>query len=61
MLRRFLAKFTSDSKSGRGNAPQWTTKNQHVTNNMNEIQLLDGHTDIVRALVRIDASRCVAK
>jgi WD40 repeat protein len=56
MLRRFLAKLTSDSKQGKGNTPQWVAKNQHVTNNMNEIQLLNGHTDIIRALVRIDSS-----
>lgn len=59
MLQRFLAKLSFSSKQGKNNAPQWSVKNQHLLNNMNEIQLLNGHTDIVRLLVRIDASRCV--
>lgn len=57
MLQRFLAKLSFSSKQGKNNAPQWSVKNQHLLNNMNEIQLLNGHTDIVRLLVRIDASR----
>lgn len=59
MLQRFLAKLSFSSKQGKNNAPLWSVKNQHLLNNMNEIQLLNGHTDIVRLLVRIDASRCV--
>lgn len=58
MIKRLISKISSDKNSDLTQTmTQWDLKNQHETNNINEIQLLEGHKDIIRLLIRLDEDR----
>lgn len=63
IFKKLIGKLSSDpskrqSKSNDELTP-WQTKNQSLTNYFNEIQILPGHNDIVRLLIKIDQNRYV--
>jgi hypothetical protein len=62
-FKRFLQRLTSSQSKSSDNdndgSRGWTIADQRATNNINEIRILSGHSDIVRGLVQLDERRYV--
>lgn len=60
-FKRFIQRLTSSqskpSESEADGSRGWFVADQRATNNINEIRILSGHTDIVRGLVQVDERR----
>eukprot|EP01122_Echinamoeba_exundans_P014284 TRINITY_DN6435_c0_g1_i1.p1 TRINITY_DN6435_c0_g1~~TRINITY_DN6435_c0_g1_i1.p1 ORF type:complete len:677 (+),score=70.25 TRINITY_DN6435_c0_g1_i1:296-2326(+) len=63
-FKRFLQRLTSSQTKSSDNdndgSRGWSIADQRATNNINEIRILSGHSDIVRGLVQLDERRCAS-